>query len=430
MRACIFVVLGISSCSHHTGDRGDAAAPTTDGAADSAAPVSGCVARTTDFVTDRAVHPEPALPALPAAGGTLVDPTFGTTIVRVTDAADCANCSVAYSYWPTFNRSSTRLQIGTEGGAGLLYRFDPATLAVSGREPLFAKNAPGGGTPFQEDAIWSGTDPDVLFGHEGARLWAYDVASHEYTLVRDFSTMFSGQYLWQMSRSLDDDVFAFARRDNASYAMLGYFAWRRSTDTILVDQSTSEIDEVQLDKDGKFLVVKTGQSGHGVVEVRVADLTTSSFADLVDDGPDFAPGHSDNGHGIVVGVDNWTNRYTVRKLATPHQLASALDFGNDWSSASHVSFLADDESYVIASIYQFGAHAPGLFHDEIVAFATDGSQAVRRLAHHRSSIAGYADMPRANISRDGCFVAFTSNWGGGKHDVFVVSLASDSSTAN
>jgi hypothetical protein len=420
----MFVVLGTLGCSHHTGDRSDATPPTVDAAADGATPVSGCVARTTGFVTDREVHPEPPLPALPHAGGTLVDPTFGTTILRVTDASDCMDCSVAYSYWPTFNRSSTRLQIGSDAGAGLLYRFDPATLAVSAREPLFPKNAPGGGTPFQEDAIWSGTDPDVLFAHEGARLWAYDVASHEYTLLRDFGTMFTGQYLWQMSRSLDDDVFAFALRDSASYAFVGYAVWRRSTDTILLDESTSQLDEVQVDKDGKFLVVKTGQSGHGVIEVRVADLTTGTFADLTDDAPDFAPGHSDNGHGIVVGADNWTNRYTVRKLATPHQLTGALDFGNDWSSASHVSFLADDESYAIASIYEAGAHTPGLFHDEILAFATDGSQAVRRFAHHRSSIAGYADMPRANISRDGCFIAFTSNWGGGRHDVFVVSLAS------
>jgi hypothetical protein len=420
MRPYMLVLL--AGCSHHTGD---ATPPMPDAAVDSAPPVSGCVARTTGFITDRDVHPEPALPALPAAGGTLVDPTFGTTILRVTDAGDCTNCSVAYSYWPTFNRSSTRLQISADGGTGLLYRFDPTTLAISGREPLFPENTPGGGTPFQEDAIWSGTDADVVFAHEGARLWAYDVSGHKYILVRDFADLYPGQYLWQMSRSLDDDVFAFARRDNTTYAFLGYVAWRRSTDTILVDQSTSEIDEVQVDKDGKFLVVKTGQSGHGVIEVRVADLATGSFVDLTDDGPDFAPGHSDNGHGIVIGADNWMNRFTVRDLATPHQLASALDFGNDWTNASHISFLADDESHAIASFYELGAHTPGLFHDEILAFATDGTQTVRRIAHHRSSIAGYEDMPRANISRDGCFVAFTSNWGGGKHDVFVVSLANN-----
>jgi len=56
--------------------------------------------------------------------------------------------------------------------------------------------------------------------------------------------------------------------------------------------------------------------------------------------------------------------------------------------------------------------------------ATDGSQKVRRLAHHRSVFAEYYDAPRANVSRDGCFVAFTSNWGGsGRRDVFILNLA-------
>jgi hypothetical protein len=37
-------------------------------------------------LTDLNVHTEPSLPSLPAAGGTLTDPVFGTEILRVTDA--------------------------------------------------------------------------------------------------------------------------------------------------------------------------------------------------------------------------------------------------------------------------------------------------------------------------------------------------------
>src|SRR6185295_11582590 len=39
-------------------------------------------------ITDKNVYSEPAPPALPRAGGTFVDPTFGTTIMRVTDETD------------------------------------------------------------------------------------------------------------------------------------------------------------------------------------------------------------------------------------------------------------------------------------------------------------------------------------------------------
>lgn len=35
------------------------------------------------MLTDLNVHTEPSLPSLPAAGGTLTDPVFGTEILRV-----------------------------------------------------------------------------------------------------------------------------------------------------------------------------------------------------------------------------------------------------------------------------------------------------------------------------------------------------------
>jgi hypothetical protein len=50
---------------------------------------------------------------------------------------------------------------------------------------------------------------------------------------------------------------------------------------------------------------------------------------------------------------------------------------------------------------------------------------VRRLAHHFSIYGGdYYASPRADISRDGHLIAFTSNWGveGGRKDVFVLKI--------
>jgi len=84
--------------------------------------------------------------------------------------------------------------------------------------------------------------------------------------------------------------------------------------------------------------------------------------------------------------------------------------------------LAEDERGAVVSFY--GDGGDGVFHREIVQLATDGSERVRRLAHHRSVFSEYYDSPRANASRDRCFVAFTSNWGGsGRRDVFVLNLA-------
>src|SRR5215213_3351032 len=97
-------------------------------------------------LTDKNVHLPPAPPTLPAAGQTFVDPTFGSTILRLTGPADGTDNTNIYSYWPTFNRSSTRLFISSNGG-GALYDFNPTTMQVGNKRSLFAKQAPDGSIP-------------------------------------------------------------------------------------------------------------------------------------------------------------------------------------------------------------------------------------------------------------------------------------------
>src|SRR6266545_805458 len=58
-------------------------------------------------VTSWNVYPVPPAPALPPAGGTFTDPTFGTTLMRVTDANDGIDCHNAYAIWQAFNADDT-----------------------------------------------------------------------------------------------------------------------------------------------------------------------------------------------------------------------------------------------------------------------------------------------------------------------------------
>src|SRR5262249_60303472 len=71
--------------------------------------------------------------------------------------------------------------------------------------------------------------------------------------------------------------------------------------------------------------------------------------------------------------------------------------------------------------------------DEIVAVQTSGSSGatVWRFAHHRTALVSFWDTPRANVSQDGRWAIFTSNWertlggdpgGGPREDVFMVEL--------
>ncbi len=376
---------------------------------------------------DYGTYPVPPPPPLPAAGGTMIDPTFGTTVMRLTDANDGPECITAYSYWPTFNVNSTRLMVYS-GTAPLLYRFDPTAFAIVEKE-TWDTPLPTGGTIRWEDAIWSGTEPDVIYAHDviGMRIWSYNVATKTYTQIGDLTSLYNnGDYLWQMSKAIKtDNLFAFTRRDRR-YKVVGYLVWQRDTNQVIYNVDTSQLDEVQLDKSGKYLAVKTGQGGAGAIEVQVVDLATFAVQDLTDDGPDYAPGHSDNGNRTVIGADNWRNQITFRTLANPHAHSTLISFGSDWTQDYHISMLANNERWALVSSYSPTAGtAAGPFHDEIYQVATDGSLAVRRAAHHFSVYGGdYYASPRANISRDGRFVAFTSNWGvvGGRKDVFILRL--------
>lgn len=372
--------------------------------------------------TDRGVYPEPPLPTLPKAGETFVDPTFGTTILRVTDEADGKDNHLAYSYWPTFNRDATRFHI-QRAGAGWLYALDPKEFKITGKEPLFPR-LPEGGQPSWEDCIWSGEDKDILFAHAGAKLYGLNVATKTYALVKDFTRdlePLGAAALGQMNKSVDDKVFSFTLRGPApKYAEVACIAWRRDTDKIVLNrQCLPGYDEVQVDKSGRWLLVKERE---GPVESKAVNLETGATEKMTDAAPDFGPGHSDCGHGTVVGAENWQNRVLARKLSDPHRFVTVVDFKNDWTQPYHVSMLADGDEWALISNYP-KASTPGVFHGEIFMAATDGSGQVRRLCHHRVIYKSYWDCPMANPSRDGRFVIFGSNWGGSdRRDVFILKV--------
>jgi hypothetical protein len=385
-----------------------------------------------NFTTHKEVVPLPAAPSLPAAGGTYVDPTFGTSILRVTDQNDGNDCGVAYSYWPSFNANSTRLHLRCNGRA-ILYDFDPYGFRLISKRPLFEGATSDNSVGNPEDSIWSSTNPRLIFTHDLNKLWIYDVESKSYSLGGDIKGLLRDVYhvndhhIFQMSKSADDNVFAWLEEDS-NYSKIGYVVYRRDQNRIIFRSLyMSNLDEVQLDKSGRYLTVKTQDQTAGQIRMYIIDLSNGQSTPVRAGNPELACGHSDNGQGISIGIDNFTNTIQRRSLSDPFSISNILEFGNDWSQSFHVSTLASDESWALISGYlNKGSPAtnPGLYHGEIFQVATDGSQRVRRLAHHRSSYNDdYVNSPKANISSDGKFVTYTSNWDGSNiRSVFVLRI--------
>lgn len=387
--------------------------------------------------TDRGIYPEPPLPALPAAGGKFFDPTFGTEIMRVTDANDGQSNGTWYSYWPTFNSNNTRVLARRANGQAI-YGFNPQTFTLGSMHLVPA--LPGGLSLLFESATWSATEPDILYGvtFYGApqKLWAYNAATQTYSSIRDFSSDIApGQFLWQMSMSDDNDTFAFTIKTQSGPDPVGYLVYRRSTNQILLKVNDTTINEVNLDKSGRYLIVPLDFPDAGGHIIKIRDLQTGAVDGVVDGAPDHAMGHGDYGNGISVAWDNDANRYLRRSLATPHQWTVALDIGRYWQS-SHLSLRGADDGWSLASFYGGYEYlnGNGLFQRELVLVKNDGTK-FRRLAHHRSifevtpGVTNYWASPRANLSRDGRFVAFSSNWGGSSREDLFIARIEPGSTA-
>src|SRR5215210_3749671 len=224
---------------------------------------------------DRRVLPEPALPALPAAGGTFRDPVFGTQIMRVTDSRDGKLNGTFYPHWPTLNADSTRLLVKRYETGDAVYSFDPVNFKLG--ESFVIPRLPDNGTTINEGAIWSTADPDTLYllGWNGPKLWSLNVRARQYTLVHDFSrdASFSrGDFLWQMSMSADNDTFAFTHKGNAG--LVGYTVYRRSTDTVVLDVRSTLEDEVRIDKTGRYLNLYLSQPDTAGKATYILDLAT------------------------------------------------------------------------------------------------------------------------------------------------------------
>jgi hypothetical protein len=403
---------------------------------------------------DKAVHAEGPLPVKPLAGGYIYDPVFGTRLMRVTDMYDGSTYGggTAYSYWPTFNLNNTRIlaQIAqpddSPAAKAAIYDFDPVNFRLGIRRvppPL-----PEGGYPIFEWAIWSNLDADLLYTSDyQGRLWSFNVASNQWSMVAELDTagvnnpLPTGHYGWQMQMSADDDVFSFTESQHPNYAQVGYFVYKKSTNTIIKRVLDTNIDEVHIDKTGRYLFgITNDQSkydGQQAIAGFVWDLQTGAPRDnLIDETPDMSPGHYDIGHGFIVGNANWgAGTMTRRNLATPHTFTTVLGPppGEYGQPMDHLSMLATNEDWV------FGSN----FHDRTIArwggkelfqVKLDESQSVRRLAHHYAlwddslcneannfSDCDYYGTPRANISKDGKFAAFSSNWNvmRGRNDLFI-----------
>ena len=399
---------------------------------------------------------------LPSRGTFMFPSPYRTTGVRLTTGSDCggADCvlPVGYSYWSNINNhagSDTMLiflgltrQKG--GGGPTLFSFNKRTGDTTNLGPLFPADHPLSWST-GEGWYFSATRPTTLYLNDGPRLVRYDVTARTFETVFDAASEFgTDKYLWQLHSSADDRVHSATLRQSSTYEMLGCVVYNESTKRTSWFAKKGDFDECQIDRSGRWLVIKENVDGLNGEDNRVIDLQAGSEQVLTD--PNGASGHSDLGFGYMIAEDNYNRfpgavrRWNLASDMSGGQPAAVAGQGElvyqlaSWSSGlGHIAF---GDARPEQPIDQQKACASNASREalprvnEIVCFRLDGSLDTLVVAPNLTDLnaAGggtddYSKLPKGNIDVTGEYFIWTANAGTGRLDAFLVRIPALPATA-
>src|SRR5262245_6088967 len=410
-----------------------------------------------ETTTSTTVRPRASV-TLPTRGKFTFPAPYNTTGVRLTTASDCggADCVnyLGHSYRHHMNNhvgnDTMYLFLGLDrakGGSGpTLFSYNKVTDQVTNMGPLFGAASPLGWAT-GEQWYWSATQPTKLYVWvPGTPLYRYDVISKQLQIVFDVTALFGANtMMWQLHSSGDDRTHSGTLRDSSTYAMLGCFVYHEDTSQFSYYARQGDFDECQVDKSGRWLLVKEnvdGQNGEDNVIINLETGVATTFLDQAG-----AAGHSDNGFGYMVATDNWnplpgavrTWKF-AQSFPTSEPGTSVLPQGRlvyhttDWNAdIGHLSHANAAVGVPMIQQYACGGGASRRSlprSNEIVCFPLDGSLRVLVVAPVMTDLDApgggddYAKMPKGNLDVTGQYYVWTSNAGSNRLDAFIVKVPS------
>jgi WD40-like Beta Propeller Repeat len=415
---------------------------------------------TYDAVTDRGPRAEPALVRLGTAGFSFNDPVFGTRVWRVTDrltrpdapdrsfrtpsATHQTAWSADGSYFYVVSNGGTIVPFAFDAGSGRFTRLDTLRFYI---EPEFS---------YVHDALIYGsvTGP----GASLRTIDQYDFSTRAYTRLLDLDTLVSGltgTFVGGIASSAGppEHIVAFfggSSQDRHRYVVV--FNHDDPQKRLLLDTVASTVNGKRLtaaldfhlhhaaiDRSGRYVALYPTAvdlaAPRKAAQIYIWNLLVGTITPLplVETR---SGGHDAFGYGVAVNKDccagntPWdAAQWQLRQLNAPagsRDLIRPLISPKEINLADHPTWnnaRADRLVPFVSATYRYGANAVEWrpWDNEIVGVQTDvgdGSAEVWRFAHHRSDVNSDDDAstisfwytPRPNISRDGRWVLFTSNW--------------------
>jgi hypothetical protein len=385
---------------------------------------------------------------MPQRGKFTFPAPYGTSGARLTNAGDCAgdDCVnyVGYSYWRNINNhvgSDTMLIFlglnRQRGGSGpTLFSYNKNTGETRNLGPLFSGDSALGWST-GEGWYFSATRQNALYVNDSTRLMRYDVVSHALETVFDVTVHLGADRRIKQMHSSNDDRVHSATVQDGSWNMIGCVAYNEATGRATYVARKGDYDECQIDKSGRWLLLKENVDGQDGEDNRIIDLQTGAEEIFYD--RDGAAGHSDMGHGYLVAEDNMNPTpgaarvwHFGQDLRGAGQGALVYNLAN-WDASAGLGHVSHSNARAGVPVAQQMAcnssaergNLPRV--NEIVCFRLDGSRNVLVVAPNMTDLnaAGggsddYSKRPKGNLDPTGEYFVWTSNLGTNRNDAFVV----------
>jgi hypothetical protein len=405
---------------------------------------------TYDAVTDRGPRTEPALIRLGSAGFSFNDPAFGTRIWRVTDrltrpdAPDRSFRTPSATHQSAWSANGSYFYVVSNGGTFIPFAFDAGSGRFTRLDTL----------RFYIEPQFSYVSDSRIYGSvtgSGASLRTideYDFGTRTYRRLLDLDTLvpgLQGTFVGGIASSdaPAEHILAFfggASQDRHRYVVL--FNRDHPAKRVLLD-SVQRLDvhlhHAAIDRSGRYVALYPASADlaapRKAPQVYIWDLLIGTMTPLpVLDTR--SGGHDAFGYGVSVNKDCCSTntpwdaaQWQLRQLSAPaasRDLIRPLLAPKEINLSDHPTWnnaRSDRLVPFVSATYRYGANDVTwrAWDNEILAVQTDagdGSAEVWRFAHHRSDVANDDDpsvisfwyTPRPNVSRDGRWVLFTSNW--------------------
>ena len=423
---------------------------------------------TYDAINDRVVRAKGPTPAIGGSGSTVVDPAFGRRVMRVTDgltrpgAPDRSYRTPSGTHSNAWSADGRHFYSVSTDGTVLLFAFDPALMSATRVQPTATGD--GGLTlRFFNEPTFSYSTPARLYGTyngSGATLRSvdqFDIASGQYTQLINLDALVPGLSGTSVGGVLNsagetERIIAFfggTGQDRHMYLVV--FDRAQPSSRRLLDTLASTIDgqvtniplnfrihAAAIDRSGRYVTVyPTGadlQAPRSAAPAYVWDTATNTFTatPLVEAR---SGGHDAYGYGVRVNQDCCTAttwdaaQWQFRALDAPlmtWDLVTTVFMPKEVYLADHPSWhnaRADRLVPFVDANYRYGSNTTEwrALDEEIFAVETNNpghGATIWRFAHHRSLVASDVDpsrisfwyTPRVNVSPDGRWALFTSNW--------------------